>query len=274
MKTGKLRGYIMRMNQNGYRILSVLLLIVWFATSLVSAGCATAKKTKQAFTEPAMIVVKGGCFQMGDTFGVGGDNEKPVHVVCVNDFYIGKYEVTQEQWKAVMGNNPAFFSSCGNNCPVENVSWDDAQDYINKLSEKTGKKYRLPTEAEWEYAARSGGKKEKWSGTSNFDELEDYAWFLDNSGKKTHPVGKKKPNGLGLYDMSGNVWEWVKDGYDQAYYKKSPKVNPRGPESGASRVRRGGGWVSVPGNVRAAIRAGDDPDVGFSYLGFRLARTL
>jgi formylglycine-generating enzyme len=273
LKTGKLRGYIMRMNQNGYRILSVLLLIVWFATSLVSAGCATAKKTKQAFTEPAMIVVKGGCFQMGDTFGVGGDNEKPVHEVCVNDFYIGKYEVTQEQWKAVMGNNPSFFSSCGNNCPVENVSWDDAQDYINKLSEKTGKKYRLPTEAEWEYAARSGGKQEKWSGTSNFDELEDYAWFLDNSGKKTHPVGKKKPNGLGLYDMSGNVWEWVKDGYDQAYYKKSPKVNPRGPESGASRVRRGGGWVSVPGNVRTAIRAGDDPDVGFSYLGFRLART-
>jgi formylglycine-generating enzyme required for sulfatase activity len=142
-----------------------------------------------------------------------------------------------------------------------------------QIKRKERQKYRFPTEAEWEFAARSGGKQEKWSGPGNFGELEDYVWFQDDSGKKTHPVGKKKPNGLGLYDMSGNVWEWVKDGYDQAYYKKSPINNPRGVERSASRARRGGSWISVPSNIRTSIRAGDDPDVGFGYLGFRLART-
>jgi formylglycine-generating enzyme required for sulfatase activity len=223
--------------------------------------------------EIEMVYVKGGCFQMGDTFGDGFDWEKPVHEVCIDDFYIGKYEVTQKQWMAVMGSNPSIFKSCGDNCPVENVSWDDAQDFINKLNEMTGGKYRLPSEAEWEYAARSGGKNEKYAGTSDPGELEDYAWFEDNSGRKTHPVGKKRPNGLGIYDMSGNVWEWVKDHFDEAYYEQSPRRNPRGPESGTGRVNRGGGWGSDARHIRAAHRGNDMSDVKGSGIGFRLAKT-
>ena len=206
-------------------------------------------------------------------FGDGFDWEKPVHEVCVDDFYIGKYEVTQRQWTAVMGNNPSIFKSCGDNCPVENVSWDDVQDFINKLNDITGGKYRLPTEAEWEYAARSGGKSEKFAGTSDPADLEDYAWFEDNSGRKTHPVGKKKPNGLGIYDMSGNVWEWVKDRFYDKYYEVSPHRNARGPESGSGRVERGGGWGSDARHVRAAYRGNDTSDVKGSGLGFRLSKT-
>jgi sulfatase modifying factor 1 len=220
-----------------------------------------------------MIHVKGGCFQMGDVFGDGFDWEKPVHEVCVDDFYIGKYEVTQRQWMAVMGNNPSIFKYCGDDCPVENVSWDDVQDFINKLNEMTGGKYRLPTEAEWEYAARSGGKNEKYAGTSEPAELEDYAWFEDNSGKKTHPVGKKKPNGLGIYDMSGNVWEWVKDHFNDKYYEKSPHKNPRGAETGSGRVDRGGGWGSDLRHVRTVYRGNDTSDVKGSGIGFRLSKS-
>jgi formylglycine-generating enzyme required for sulfatase activity len=125
----------------------------------------------EAFTDLTtgiqMVFVQGGCYQMGDTFGDGESDEKPVHKVCVHDFYMGKYEVTQGQWKAVMGNNPSNFSNCGDNCPVEQVSWADVQQFIQRLNSRSGKNYRLPTEAEWEYAARSGGKSEKWSGTSS-----------------------------------------------------------------------------------------------------------
>ncbi|MDP2279759.1 MAG: SUMF1/EgtB/PvdO family nonheme iron enzyme, partial [Nitrospirota bacterium] len=181
-----------------------------------------------------IVFVKGGCFQMGDTFGDGESDEKPVHEVCVDDYYIGKYEVTQGQWKAIMGNNPSHFKDCGDNCPVEQVSWNDVQEFIQKLNEKNnppsppftkgGKGgFRLPTEAEWEYAARSGGKSERYSGGNDIDSV---AWYNKNSGGKTHPVGTKQPNGLGIYDMSGNVWEWVNDWYDEFYYKNSPKNNP------------------------------------------------
>ncbi|MEN6422232.1 MAG: formylglycine-generating enzyme family protein [Smithella sp.] len=203
-----------------------------------------------AFKDPTtgmeMIFVKGGCFQMGDTVGGGEADEKPVHQVCLSNFYMGKYEVTQGQWQQIMGNNPSHFSSCGDNCPVEKVSWNDVQDFIRRLNSQTGKNYRLPTEAEWEYAARSGGKSEQYSGGADVDSV---AWYDGNSGRKTHPVGQKKPNGLGLHDMSGNVWEWCQDWYSDKYYSQSNRDNPSGPSSGSNRVLRGGSWFN--GDARA-----------------------
>ena len=226
----------------------------------------------QAFTDAAtgmeFVFVKGGCYEMGDTFGDGQRDEKPVHNVCVNDFYLGKYEVTQGQWLAVMGNNPSRFKDCGANCPVEQVSWNDTQDFIGRLNGKTGKNYRLPTEAEWEYAARSGGKKEKYTGG---DDLDRVAWYGANSGNKTHPAGTKAPNGLGLYDVSGNVWEWCQDWYRDKYYSDSPRNNPPGPSSGTSRVLRGGSWVNKAENVRAAYRSGNVPAFRDVSYGFRLS---
>jgi len=222
-------------------------------------------------TGMSFVFVKGGCYQMGDTFGGGDGDEKPVHEVCVDDFYIGKYEVTQGQWQRIMGSNPSHFSSCGDNCPVENVSWRDVQEFIRKLNNQSGKRYRLPTEAEWEYAARSGGKREKWSGTSDGSSLGDYAWYDANSGGQTHPVGQKRPNGLGLHDMSGNVWEWCQDWYGRNYYSSSGRDNPGGPSSGSHRVIRGGSWNSDAADARAAFRNRYIPVIRDSFLGFRLA---
>lgn len=213
-----------------------------------------------------MVFIKGGCFDMGDSFGDGNADEKPVHQVCVDDFYMGKYEVTQREWRDVMGSNPSYFKNC-DNCPVEQVSWDVVQEFMRKLNSRTGQNYRLPTEAEWEYAARSGGKREKWAGTSSEDELGDYAWYDKNSGSKTHPVGQLKPNGLALYDMSGNVWEWVEDLYDENYYRESPKDNPTGSRRGQFRVLRGGSWDNNPRDARVSIRVRFDSD------GFRVVRT-
>ena len=217
--------------------------------------------------ERNMVKVQGGCFQMGDTFGDGYSSEKPVHEVCLSSAYrIGKYEVTQGQWQKIMGSNPSHFSSCGDNCPVETVGWEDVQEFIRRLNSQTGKRYRLPTEAEWEYAARSGGKAEKYSGGDNPDAV---AWYDGNSGSKTHPAGQKQSNGLGLYDMSGNVWEWVSDWYGA--YPSGRQQDPPGPSGGSRRVCRGGSWGSDPGLVRAAYRANfDDPGLRDSDLGFRL----
>lgn len=229
------------------------------------------KLVKDPSTGIEMVYVKGGCYQMGDTFGDGDSDEKPVHEVCVDSFYIGKFEVTQGQWQAVMGNNPSSFKSCGDNCPVENVSWNDAQEFINKLNSRSGGgKYRLPTEAEWEYAARSGGKREKYSGG---DDVDSVAWYTSNSGSKTHTVGTKAPNGLGIYDMSGNVWEWCQDWYGEKYYGDSPRNNPTGASSGTYRDLRGGSWFSNAGYARSANRRGLNPDNGYNFDGFRLART-
>lgn len=220
-----------------------------------------------------MLPVKGGCFQMGDTSGgvftapEGGKDERPVHEVCVNDFYIGKYEVTQKEWVSVMGNNPSNFKIC-DDCPVEKVSWNDVQDYISRLNSRTGKNYRLPTEAEWEYAARSGGKKEKYSGG---DDIDAVAWYSSNSGKQTHPVGQKRPNGLGIYDMSGNVWEWTGDWYGNNYYESSHRDNPTGPSSGEYKVYRGGSWYNIPAYVRASYRTWYEPAKRYDIIGFRLS---
>jgi formylglycine-generating enzyme required for sulfatase activity len=247
----------------------------------------TLTKLKDPYTGMEFVFVKGGCYKMGDTFGDGEDDEKPVHEVCVDDFYLGKFEVTQSQWQAVMGNNPSVFKNCGaegwegvapatdknggGNCPVEKVSWNDVREFISRLNQRSGKRFRLPTEAEWEYAARSGGKREKWAGTSSQGELGLYAWYEGNSSSRTHPVGGKRPNGLGLYDMSGNVWEWCADWYDRNYYRNSPKDNPMGPGDAEYRVLRGGSWVDKPRYVRAAYRLRNGPADRFNPEGgFRL----
>jgi len=200
----------------------------------------------------------------------GESDEKPVHQVCVDDFYIGKYEVTQKQWKEIMGNNPSRFKC--DNCPVEQVNWNDVQDFIKKLNTKTGNNYRLPTEAEWEYAAR-GGNQSKGYTYSGSNTIGSVAWYTGNSGSKTHTVGTKKANELEIYDMSGNVWEWCSDLYGGDYYGKSLKNNPAGPTTGSARVIRGGGWFNYATNCRVANRNGCGPDYGFNYLGFRLARS-
>ncbi len=228
-----------------------------------------------SYTDPLIgmefVYVNGGCYEMGDTFGDGdgGEAEQPVHEVSIDDFYIGKYVVTQGQWEDVMGNNPSRFKK-GHNYPVEQVSWDNAQEFIVKLNKKAEKNYRLPTEAEWEYAARSGGKREKYAGTSSESELDRYCWYDENSSSITHPVGQKKPNGLGIYDMSGNVFEWCSDWDDENYYSESPHNNPKGSKSGYFRVVRGGSWFYGARHCRSSNRYYYGPSYGSYYLGFRL----
>jgi len=200
-------------------------------------------------------------------FGCESD-EKPVHTVCVDDFYMGKYEVTQGQWKRIMGSDPSGFMK-GDNHPVERVSWNDAKQFLQKLNARARGQYefRLPTEAEWEYACRSGGKPEKYCGGDNADRV---AWHYDNSGGSTHSVGTKDPNGLGIYDMSGNLWEWCEDVYANDAYGKHRR-NPIHTDSGSNRVFRGGSWNSSAGYCRSALRGRGSPGDRFISLGVRLA---
>lgn len=213
------------------------------------------------------VAVPGGCFRMGDTFGDGESDEKPVHEVCLSDYYIGKFEVTQGQWRKVMGNDPTHFYNCCDDCPVDKVSWNDVQDFIRRLNSRTGARYRLPTESEWEYAAKSGGKNEKFSGGTAEDTV---AWYSGNSLSMPHTVGQKQANGLGIHDMSGNMWEWVSDWYEKEYYGKSSLNNPEGPSTGTYRVLRGGSWGSAPRFVRTTDRFRIVPDDRSINLGFRL----
>ncbi|MBF0466558.1 MAG: formylglycine-generating enzyme family protein [Nitrospirae bacterium] len=215
------------------------------------------------------VLVKGGCYKMGDTSGDKYEDETPVHEVCVDDFYIGKYEVTQGQWTKIMECNPSYFKS-GDNYPIETVSWTDVKEFINKLNERTGKKYRLPTEAKWEYAARSGGKKEKWAGTNDDTKLCNYAWYNGNSNGETHPVGQKLPNALGLFDMSGNVWEWLEDVYDEDAYTKHSLDNPIYTGGSSNRVIRGGSWNRNPQYARCYSRRFNSTDYRSYNIGFRL----
>lgn len=213
--------------------------------------------SKINFIDPStnieFVYVKGGCYEMGDVFGDGRQDQRPAHGVCIDSFHIGKYEVTQGQWQKIMGNNPSA-SQKGDNYPVEQVSWNDVQEFIVKLNKLSNEKYRLPTEAEWEYAARSCGQKGKYAGTNDDGEIGDYAWFSGNT-EEMQPVGLKKPNHIGLHDMSGNVWEWVQDWYSADYYKISPKNNPTGPTTGKWRVLRGGlDAYMVAENVRVTNR--------------------
>jgi len=227
-------------------------------------GPALGQVWKEPVTGMKFVWVPGGEFMMGSNDG--SSNEKPVHKVHLDGFWMGKYEVTQGQWQKIMGTNPSSFKS-GDNYPVERVSWKDAQAFIQKLSSPSGKRFSLPTEAQWEYAARSGGKAERYSGGSNLDRV---AWHDGNSGNKTHPVASKLANGLGIYDMSGNVWEWCKDVYDENAYGNHSRNNPVSTSGSSGRVLRGGGWFNSPGGCRAARRYGYDPSRRRSYYGFRL----
>jgi len=218
-----------------------------------------------------MVFVRGGPFAMGCTTEQGADclgDERPVHQVTLSDYYIGKYEVTQKQWKAVMGsdNNPSQLK--GDNLPVEHVSWEEARKFIDRLNERTGGQYRLPTEAEWEYAARGGNQNRgyKYSGSN---EVGEVAWYKDNSENKYYQVGTKKANELGIHDMSGNVDEWVSDWGNS--YSRNDQTNPQGPSFGTERLIRSGNWADSARNVRVSARFANSPDAGLGGRGFRIA---
>ena len=213
------------------------------------------------------VLINAGSFMMGSKKGANG---KPVHKVAITKpFYMGVYEVTQAQWKALLGDNPLWFK--GDGLPVENISWDDCQKFLAKLQEKAGPGMicRLPTEAEWEYACRAGSQTAYCFGDDKGG-LGDYAWYRANSENKTHPVGQKKPNAWGLYDMHGNVWEWCADGYGFLYYAKSPAEDPKGAAETDYRVLRGGSWESNPGSLRSDFRRRSDPLRWDSFVGCRV----
>jgi formylglycine-generating enzyme required for sulfatase activity len=225
-----------------------------------------------------LVAIPAGEFMMGspETEKERGGDEGPQHRVKITQpFYMGAMEVTQAQWKAVMGTNPSNFQ--GDNLPVEQVSWDDCQEFLKKLSAKEGKTYRLPTEAEWEYACRAGTTTPFNTGeTINTDQANYNGNQVYGNGKpgeyrqKTTPVGSFKPNAWGLYDMHGNVWEWCRDWYDENYFKNSPATDPAGPENGAYRVLRGGSWYNCPGFCRSAFRFRVNPDDRRNSFGFRV----
>lgn len=275
--------------------------VTMFSCAAVSFSTAEAASAwRDPLTGMEFVWVPGGCYQMGNSDGEcdrhavhDSCDERPVHKVCVDGFWMGKYEVTQAEWQRVMENNPSRFK--GDRNPVEQASWSEIQEFIRKLNAGGDGRFRLPTEAEWEYAARSGGRNEKFAGGNDPDLV---AWHSGNSGQKknaagndqhlvaayvgglksghsSHPVGTKAPNGLGLYDMSGNVWEWCEDVYDANAYAKHPMNNPIHTAGGPHRVTRGGSWNDNSAFVRAIIRSRVEP--GFrdqrSFLGFRLVRT-
>jgi formylglycine-generating enzyme required for sulfatase activity len=229
-----------------------------------------------------MVFVEGGTFTMGakiyddlrqlydgnEQFCYTADQAKPMHSVTLSDFYMGTYEVTQKQWKEIMGNNPSKYSDC-DNCPVENVSWDEVQEFIRKLNAKTGFKYRLPTEAEWEFAARGGNKSKDYLFAGS-NQVSEVAWYWKNSDNKPHPVGTKSSNELGLYDMLGNVFELCNDWYSD--YSSYSQTNPKGPDSGEYRVSRGGSF-SWTGSVATTLAGRGSTTQGYKndHSGFRLA---
>ncbi len=225
----------------------------------------------ETWTEPVtgmeFVRVPEGCFEMGSE--TDEEDERPVHRVCLKGFWLGRHEVTQGQWQRVMGDNPSRFRK-GDDHPVEQVSWQDAEAFIAKLNVRGQGGFRLPSEAEWEYACRSGGRAETYCGGEVADRL---AWYSLNSGWSTHPVGTKRANGLGLHDMSGNVWEWLKDCWNDSY-RGAPQDGSAWVQGGcAGRVIRGGSWGDRPRDVRAANRFQDWPSDRIEGVGFRLART-
>ncbi|MFA7095308.1 MAG: formylglycine-generating enzyme family protein [Gammaproteobacteria bacterium] len=258
-------------------------LVCAFACTLPAARATAAEgegDLPRLWREPSsgmeFVLVKGGCYEMGDTFGDGDHNERPVHEVCVDDFYMGKYEVTQGQWSRIMGNNPAAFPK-GDDYPVESVMVSEIETFILRLNQAGHGLFRLPTEAEWEYACRNGGQRVKY-GTGGNEMSHDLANYLgeeDDPWPETAPVGTFPPNALGLHDMSGNLWEWVADIYAADAYQKHDRINPLYMESGPSRVVRGGGWSHDSQFARCSKRHMHcRPSVRYDIIGFRLVREV
>ncbi len=254
-------------------LLSLVIFMSVCAIALAQPKANIVPVSKRTFTVKGvtftMVGVEGGTFTMGGTSEQGGDadaDEKPVHKVTLSSYYIGQTEVTQALWKAVMGINPSKYN--GDDLPVERVSWEDCQNFIYSLNELTGANFRLPTEAEWEYACRGGNKSsgQKYSGAHS---MNTCGWYLDNSGEKTHPVGTKQANELGIYDMSGNVWEWCQDWYGK--YTSARQTDPKGPKRGSDRVNRGGSWDYDAKYCRSSNRSSNTPDFVYDCLGLRLA---
>lgn len=276
------------MSEN-FKLIGISILIM---VGLASATAVEARdndpSTDKSFRDcpncPEMVVIPAGSFDMGspsyldwgDEDGIRRhDSEGPVHHVTIGkSFALGKTEVTQGQWRAIMGTNPSSFPDCGDNCPVDGVSWDEAQEFIQKLNAKTGKRYRLPSEAEWEYSCRAG-QQQKYCGS---DDIDSVAWHGGNGGPNF--VATKQPNAWGLYDMSGNLWEWMEDVWHNNYIGAPTDGSARKWDGKSDRrlilrVLRGGSWSSTPKEfMRATIRDGSVPTEGSVDYGFRLARKL
>ena len=218
---------------------------------------------------PEMVVIPAGNFVMGSDTNA---DEQPLHPVTIRSFLMGRTEVTQRQWRDIMGNNPSYFIGCGEDCPVDTVSWDYVQEFITKLNHKSGKRYRLPSEAEWEYAARAGTRT-KWSFGNEVSKLGDYAWYYENSGSKAKAVAQKLPNAFGLMDMYGNVWEWTQDCRHENYFG-APADGSAWETKCWGRVLRGGSWGNFQSEVRSAFRSWARSDASNFIHGFRLARDL
>jgi formylglycine-generating enzyme required for sulfatase activity len=257
-------------------ILWVLLLTPYGRSWGQSPGVLFAKHPREWRSPLGMdfVLIQPGSFSMGATYRDPFDDVQPLHRVTISKpFYLGKYEVTQGQWQAVMGSNPSSFTG-DPQLPVESVTWDEVQEFIRKLNTREGGRgyeYRLPSEAQWEYAARAGSMT-AYSFGDNASQLGDYAWYDANAGSKTHPVGQKRANAWGLYDMQGNVGEWVQDWYGA--YAAAAVSDPEGPASGSYRVLRGGSPISGARGCRSAIRYGSPPGYRNNFLGFRLLRTV
>ena len=249
------------------------IMLLFSAAPLPCAAGATGGQSgigifKEPETGIELVFIPGGEFPMGSSGG--REDEGPPHRVKVRSFYLGRYEVTQRQWTRVMGDNPSHFARC-EDCPVEQVSWDQVQDFLAEAGRLTGVGLRLPTEAEWEFAAGGGPVHQRWPGTDRESEPGEYAWYSGNFSGRSRPVGLKISNLLGIYDMAGNVGEWCADWYGKGYYRQSPLTDPKGPESGERRVVRGGSWLSGPADTRTARRSGRSPETRSRTIGFRLA---
>lgn len=218
----------------------------------------------------SMIKVENGSFDMGSNDPNHYADERPVHKVVLRGFFLSKYEITQSQWREVMNGFPeGFTNKACDNCPMVSVSWQDIQSFLTTLNQKTGKKYRLPTEAEWEFAAK-GGKINSGFLFSGGNDLQKIAWFADNSDGKIHPTGEKKANDLGIYDLSGNVQEWCQDFYNESYYKNSPPNNPINTQAADTRVVRGSSWNDTAEDARLTFRISENPAIKSDKIGFRV----